>query len=599
MFIKPETNSVVLHDARRGQWLYFNNPEQIYSVHELAAVLDTLREIEQRGRQRQLYAAGFISYEAAAAFDPVLTTHPPDDFPLLWFGLYREPATVALPAPAPLQGAEPAWQAEVTGPAYNAAIQRIKHYIREGDTYQVNYSYRLRSKDRFDPWAFFTRMVRSQGSGFSAYVDSGDWAVCSASPELFFQLHGNTLESRPMKGTRERAPDCGRDQANREWLTASEKDRAENLMILDMVRNDMGRIAGTGSVRTHDIFSIEKYPTVWQMTSSVTAETDAAITDIFQALFPAASITGAPKARTMQIITELEGSPRRLYTGTVGYFGPGREAQFNVAIRSVVVDRRDGSAEYGTGGGIVWDSSNSAEFEEAQIKARVLTHQTPEFSLLETLLWTADAGYFLLEAHLQRLAASADYFSRPIDIEAIRAQLLAFAGELRDTPHRVRLLLAAHGEPQLSAVRVSPSRGDYRLTLARDPVNAATDVFLYHKTSHREQYQQALAAAPGFDDVLLWNRNGEITESCIANVVVEMDGKKYTPPVSCGLLAGVYRGHLLAQGEIQEKVITVEDASRAERLFLINSVRGMWRARLVQQAAHGERAGTSITNLDD
>jgi len=577
MVFTPETNSVILYDSKRGQWLNFTNPKQVYAVYELGSVLDTLREIEDRSISENLHAAGFISYEAAPAFDPALTTRPAGDFPLLWFGLYEDHSPFDFPAPGPHQATLPVWQADVTAQAYHDAIHKIKNYIREGDTYQVNFSYRLHSADKFDPWSFFTRMIHAQGNGFGAYVNTGNWAICSASPELFFQLSGDTLRSRPMKGTRERGLYQASDLANRDWLAASEKDQAENLMILDMVRNDMGRIAVTGSVRTHDIFVIEKYPTVWQMTSSVTGQTEAKITEIFQALFPAASITGAPKTRTMAIIRELESSPRKLYTGAVGWFSPDRRAQFNVAIRTAIVDRRSGNVEYGIGGGIVWDSGDAAELKEAQLKARVLSYTVPDFSLLETLLWTPEAGYSLLEAHLQRLTASADYFSRTIDIQEIRARLTRLVDELPPQPQRVRLVVPAEGEPVLSSAPITETHGEYRITLASTPVNAETDVFLYHKTTHRVVYEQALTAAPGYDDVLLWNNQGEITESCIANVVVEEDGVLYTPPVACGLLAGTYREQLLREGRIREKVIHIEDLDVCENLYLLNSVRGMWR----------------------
>lgn len=571
-----KNNAILLHDSRRREWLKFANPKQVYCVYELSSVLDTLREIENRSISENLHAAGFISYEAAPAFDPVLSTRPAGGFPLLWFGLYEDPEPFDFPAAAPPGEAALAWQADVTPQAYSNAINSIKNYIREGDTYQVNFTYRLRSADSFDPWIFFIRMIHAQGNGYGAYADIGDWVICSASPELFFQLDGDTLESCPMKGTRERGLYCGSDLANREWLQASEKDRAENLMILDMVRNDMGRIAETGSVRTHDIFRIEKYPTVWQMTSSVTGQTRANIPALFQALFPAASITGAPKARTMAIISELESSPRNLYTGTIGYFSPDRRAQFNVAIRTAVVERRTGRAEYGIGGGIVWDSADVAELKETQIKARVLTLVLPEFSLLETLLWSPETGYFLLQAHLQRLASSADYFSRTIDIQNIRVRLARLADGLSPQPHRVRLLVPKDGEPVLSSAPVTKASGDYRITLAPAPVNAQTDIFLYHKTTHRVVYDQALGAARGYDDVLLWNSNGEITESCIANVVAEINGMLYTPPVVCGLLAGTYRDQLLREGQIMEKVIRIEDIGACENLYLLNSVRGMW-----------------------
>lgn len=574
----PEKNAVVLYDSVRKEWLNFRNPKRVYTENRLSSVLDTLYEVEHRVCEDHLYAAGFISYEAAPAFDPIFTTQPASDFPLLWFGLYESPEIIEFPAPR-ADPTIPRWAPDLTESKYRNAIKRIKDYIREGDTYQVNYSYRLSTNCDFDPWEFFIRMINAQGFGFSAYADIEDWIICSASPELFFQLHGDKLESRPMKGTRERGLFNESDLANREWLAVSDKDKAENLMILDMVRNDMGRIATTGSVKAHDIFKIEKYPTVWQMTSAVTCKTTASVAEIIKALFPAASITGAPKARTMEIIRELESTPRNLYTGSIGYFTADRIAQFNVAIRTVIINKQNKYTEYGVGGGIVWDSADHAEFRESQIKARVLTHVLPEFSLLETILWTPADGYYLLDAHLERLASSACYFSRPIDIPGIRKRLDDLVGKLSSRPQRVRLLVPREGAPVLEATAIAEARRDYRIRLARSPVNAE-DVFLYHKTTRREVYDRTLAEAPGFDDVLLFNEKGEITESCIANVIVEMDGLLFTPAVESGLLAGIYRKHLLSQGRIREKIIRVDDISAAENLYLINSVRRMWRVEL-------------------
>lgn len=356
----------------------------------------------------------------------------------------------------------------------------------------------------------------------------------------------------------------------------------------------MGRIAVTGSVRAHDIFKIEKFPTVWQMTSSVSCKTTAAIVDIFRALFPAASITGAPKARTMEIIRELEKTPRKLYTGTVGYFTHDRTAQFNVSIRTAIINKEKKFTEYGVGGGIVWDSADQAEYRESQIKARVLNHVLPEFSLLETLLWTPEEGYFLLDAHLERLASSADYFSRSIDIPGIRDRINELAGELSTRPHRVRVLIPRQGEPVLESAVLSEGRSAYRIRLARSPINAEEDVFLYHKTTRREVYDRALAEAPGYDDVLLFNAKGELTESCIANVVVKLGGQLFTPPVECGLLAGIYRNNLLNQGKIRQKIILVNDISYTTDIFLINSVRRMWRGTLGNQEAGASPNSASI-----
>jgi len=384
-----------------------------------------------------------------------------------------------------------------------------------------------------------------------------------------------------MKGTVGRGRWYEEDRAQAEWLRQSEKNRAENLMIVDMVRNDMGRLAAVGSVTVPRLFALEPYPTLWQMTSTVQGVTDAGLAAVFSALFPAASITGAPKIRTMEIIADLESAPRRIYTGTVGFVAPDGRAQFNVAIRTVLVDRETAMAEFGVGGGVVWDSEEASEFAECRVKARVLSHVQPEFQLLETLLWEPGSGYFLFEEHLQRLAQSAAYFGRPVDLEAVRRHLGACVDGLPPLPHRVRLLVANDGTAATQCQPVAVPDRPPRICLARTPVNTA-DVFLYHKTTARDVYEKALAACPGMDDVLLWNERGEITESTIANVVVALDGALCTPPVSCGLLGGVFREWLLRQGNVSERVIRVEDLPRCSAVYLVNSVRRMRQATLVE-----------------
>ena len=579
MTLGTHENSVVLYDARKQKWLLFSHPLKIQVTQNLEEVENVLREIEHQVGVDRLHAAGFIAYEAGPAFDPALAVRSPEGFPLLWFGVYRAPQEVSFP-PLPKDHLAPIpWKPSVTAKEYRQSFHRIKEYIRAGDTYQVNYTFRLSAPFIVDPWKLFVQMIYAQGYGYGAFVNTERWTICSASPELFFTLEAGNLSSRPMKGTAARGLLLADDLEQSAWLAHSEKNRAENVMIVDMVRNDMGRIADNGSVEVPSLFDLEKYPTLWQMTSTVSCKTRANLTDVLHALFPAASITGAPKVRTMQIIAELESTPRRTYTGTIGFLSPGPEAQFNVTIRTVLVDRLNGTAEYGVGGGIVWDSENRDELQECYTKARILVQPTPDFSLLETILWEPRDGYFLLDYHLARLADSAAYFSRPLDIEAVRRKLETFARNLPSFAHRVRLLAAREHEPTVEASVLEPLPRPYRVRTATQPINPK-DPFLYHKTTHRRIYEQALAEAPGYDDVLLWNEKRQVTESCIANVVVERDGRLLTPPIPCGLLPGAYRRHLLEQGEVREEVITVEDLQRCSRIYLVNSVRGRWEVSL-------------------
>lgn len=581
---------VILHDAGTGRWLAFRSPRAILQADRLDDVQPQLRRLEAAA-EAGAHAAGFISYEAAPAFDPALTAHPPDGFPLLWFGLYDAPEIIPAPAPGP----EPAhtlgaWTPNVERAAYAQAIARIKDHIARGDTYQVNYTLRLRAPFTGDPWSLFAALADAQRARYAAFIDLGRRAVCSASPELFFNLDGRRLEARPMKGTAARGRTLAEDQAQAARLRASEKNRAENVMIVDMLRNDLGRIAAVGSVAAPALFTVERYPTVWQMTSTVTAASDAPLTEILAALSPCASITGAPKPRTMRIIRELEPEPRRLYTGAIGFVAPAgagrpRRAQFNVAIRTVLVDREAGQAEYGVGGGIVWDSDAADEYAECQIKARVLQRRPSAFQLLESLRWEPDAGYERLDRHLARLRASADYFDFALDLEQARAELLALARTLTGRAHKVRLRVDRAGAVLCTAEPITPPAGPAQLALAPGPVDSG-DVFLYHKTTRRDVYAAARAACPDADDTVLWNERGEITEACFGNLAVQLGGVWVTPPVECGLLAGVYRAELLAEGQLAERVITRADLAQAQGLAVLNSVR-RWREAVLMETSFG------------
>lgn len=607
------------------EWLRFSDPVEVLTARTPDEVFQCLEAIALRhsasrreGEAGGLWAAGFVSYEAAGAFDPALKTHAPSALPLLQFGLFQGLEKVGTPrrgvrsstslrtTDGPLgdrslpsyQLGE--WTPSVSRGEYTEAIAKIKEHIAAGDTYQVNYTFRLNASFDGDPFAFFCDLAAAQQGGYGAFIETDEVAICSASPELFFELKDGVITSRPMKGTRPRGLTFSKDWKQREALQSSVKDRAENIMIVDMIRNDIGRIASVGSVETVSRFDVEKYPTVWQMTSTVRGTVEQqnkkcrisnneGMIRMFEALFPCASITGAPKAKTMEIIQSLEKSPRGVYTGAIGFVAPDGTAQFNVAIRTAVLDRSSGVMEYGIGGGIVWDSHPEEEYREALSKAAILTKKMPEFQCLETMLWE-DGKIFLLERHLKRLAESAEYFDFKYDVEKIRTALneCCRPGDLTGRmsrevtrPTKIRLLLNRNGQVEVQTAKVKRD-GDTASTLAiaKRPVDSQ-NVFLYHKTTNRAVYEQAKADFPDADDVLLFNERGEVTESTIANVVVELDGEKVTPPVSCGLLAGVLRDSLLESGEIEEQVVTLDDLKRASAIWLINSVRKRCRAELV------------------
>jgi para-aminobenzoate synthetase/4-amino-4-deoxychorismate lyase len=554
------------------EWRVFEKPLDILQAHTPDEVMPLLEAVE-RANGEGLWAAGYVSYEAAPAFDSAFVTSSPGELPLAWFALFHDWHRLdPLSHPAAAHSLSD-WRPSTPSGDYEQAVESIHRWIAAGDTYQVNYTIRLQADFAGDAWGLFASLARAQRAPRSAFVDTGErWAICSSSPELFFQLEGPRIVCRPMKGTAPRGRYPEEDRRQGEWLSKSIKNRAENLMIVDMVRNDLGRIAQPGSVDVTSLFELERYPSIHQLTSTVEASTEATLPELMTALFPCASITGAPKVRTMELIHQLEQEPRGVYTGAIGCVGPERQAHFNVAIRTVQIDRQTGVAEYGAGGGIVWDSVAADEYRECRTKTLVLTQTEPEFSLFETMLWEPEKGIFLLDRHLERLRSSALYFDRPVDLEASRTELDRATRELPPRPHRVRLLLHRSGEVVIESEPQVATDMRWRVRIANRPVDRENRL-LFHKTSHRELYDEARADHPDCDDVLLWNSDRELTESTIANVLVRLDGELVTPPVDSGLLPGVYRAELLEAGEIRERVIKLEELSRAEAIFLVNSVR--------------------------
>jgi para-aminobenzoate synthetase / 4-amino-4-deoxychorismate lyase len=550
---------------------------------EVADVIAAAEASAQRG----LWVGGFVTYEAAPGLDPALAvrTRDPDDpfaeMPLAWFAMFERREQTALPEPRDdgAGGAAP-WRPSMDRRRYDAAIASIRERIAAGDTYQVNHTLRLRSSVTGDERGLYRDMCFAQRGAYAAYLNAGRYRVCSASPELFFELNEGRLTTRPMKGTAPRGRWPAEDREIAEKLEASVKDRAENAMIVDLLRNDLGRVSRPGSVGWSEVFAAERYETVWQLTSTVASQIEPGVglREVFGALFPSGSVTGAPKVRSMEIIADLEDSPRGVYCGAVGFLAPpghGPAARFNVAIRTVTLDSDGGVAEYGVGGGITWDSRAGAEYEEIVAKARILTSRRPGFQLLETLRHEPGSGFARLGRHLERLRGSAEYFGFTYDETAVQEALSHAVSSVPDRPARVRLLLDRGGKITTGAVLLASRREPVTLAIDDEPVDPA-DVMLFHKTSRRERYEAARSRHPDVDDVLLINTGGEVTESTIANLAVLIDGRWVTPPLEAGLLPGTERAALLAEGKIEEASVRPEDLARAEELRLMNAT-GAWR----------------------
>lgn len=576
-------------DLAADRALAFEAPEAVLSAWELAEVGPLLAEVERRV-EGGAWAYGFVAYEAAPGLDPVLRTRPPQPgLPLVWFALTERPREVPVVA-LDVAGQEPPrpWACDWDETRHRDAVETIRAAIARGESYQVNLTTRLRGRvpdlpsDPGRPPRWYVELALAQQGRYHAYLDIGSHVIGSASPELFVELtgpDGRDVLMRPMKGTAPRGRDAVEDRQARRRLLASAKERAENVMIVDLLRNDLTRVAETGSVAVPVLRRAERYPTVFQLTADVTARLrpQGGLVELFRALFPCGSITGAPKPRTMELIAAVEDAPRGVYCGAIGMLAPPGEpvrARFSVAIRTVVVERASGAAVYGVGGGITWSSTARREYAELHAKARVLAEPSEDFHLLETMRHEQGRGVHLLERHLARLAASADYVGFSCDLAQVRERLREATAEAGDA--KVRLQAFRDGSLQIDVGPLpAPSTGPLRLVIDGEPVDSRA-WRLRHKTSDRTTYDVRRARHPGADEVLLSNERGELTEATTANVAVLLAGRWCTPPVGAGLLPGVERAELLADGTLTERAITLAELREADGIALINALRG-WR----------------------
>ncbi|MCW6535031.1 aminodeoxychorismate synthase component I [Sphingomonas lycopersici] len=573
----PPPPFVLLDDARPGGAAarLYRAPTAVIEVRQpgdIPAALAALRAGVAAGRQ----AAGFLAYEAGLALEPRAGDAALPDAPLLWFGLFdgfQEIADVAAGLPDPAGAWVGAPEPEVTRADYDAMIARVQALITAGDIYQANLTFRAKVRFAGDLPALYAAVRARAAAGWGAIVATGRETLLSFSPELFFALDDGRITCRPMKGTARRERDPAADAAAAAALAADPKQRAENLMIVDLMRNDLSRVAQAGSVKVPELFAVERYPTVHQMTSTVTAALDAGhdAIDVLAALFPCGSITGAPKVRAMQVIGEVERSPRGAYTGAIGRIDAPASAQFNVAIRTLHVPAGAKHATIGLGGGIVADSNAVDEWDEALAKGAFLTHGAGDFDLIETMAFDPEAGVARIERHLARLKASAAALGFAFDRHAARNDLQAATFRLR-RPARIRLLAARSGR---IAIETGPAPlaapRAWRVALAPLPVPAG-DFRLRHKTSDRGFLDRARVASAA-DEVAFVDPHGFVTEGSFTNIFVERDGVLVTPPLARGLLPGVLRGELIDQGRAREGEVTPDDL--AGGFFVGNALRGL------------------------
>ncbi|RUM86896.1 MAG: aminodeoxychorismate synthase component I [Thermodesulfatator sp.] len=527
--------------------------------------------------RRGYYLAGFLTYELGYFLEEKLRPRArrPSSWPLALFGVFCEPQRLQGLKPPPKKGfAIRDLTLSLDFEDYRRAIEKIKAYIASGDTYQVNFTLKYLFTFEGSAEGLFWELLRQQRVRYAALAEGEGWAVVSLSPELFLWRRGKLLRTSPMKGTAPRKALPEEDRKVAEWLSRDPKNRAENVMIADLLRNDLGRLSKPGSVWVPELFRVELYRTVHQMISTVEGELPEGITlyEILRALFPCGSVTGAPKIRTMEIIAELEPRSRGIYTGAVGFIEPSGDFLFNVAIRTVEIRGEEG--EFGIGSGVVWDSDPEEEWRECLLKARFLTESPPEFDLVETLRFSPGEGLVRLERHLARLARSAAHMVRPFPEAEIRRALIEATRGL-SRPSRVRLLLSEWGEVRVETSSLEDFPRPVRVGLTRRPP-VPDSLYLFHKTTYRPWYEEARrrASALGLSEIVFYDEAGRLLEGTITNVFLEKDGRLYTPPLALGLLPGVLREELLETGQAEERVLTLADLLSG-RLYLGNSARGL------------------------
>ncbi len=580
----PDPPAVLLHPAGTGAGpLLLRDPERVLVAREPGEVAPALREADGLWSDG-LWVAGFVAYEAAPGLDAALETRVPGPLPLVWLAAFDAPASAAEARAALETGG--AWRADDWRPtrsdeAHRDAVADLRRSIRDGDFYQVNLTHRLRAPFEGDGLGLYRSLHRAQAEGLHAWLRLDGHEIASASPELFLRREGRRLRTRPMKGTAPRGRWSGEDRRRARELARSEKDRAENLMILDMARNDLSRVCRPGTVEVPELWAVERFPTVWQMSSAAAGELEAGagLVDVFRALFPAASVTGAPKPAAMARIARDEAEPRGVYCGTVGLMAPGSWT-FSVAIRTAWIDRRAGAVEYGTGGGITWDSDPEAERREAEVKAAVLSAPDRDFRLLETLRME-DGRQARRGRHLARLAASADYFGFDPPEREAEAALEEIAARRPGGRWRVRLTAGPGGDCRVEAVPFPEAPPEPApVGIAREPVDAS-DPMLFHKTTRRAPYRERRARRPDCFDVILVNGDGRATELTRANLVAELDGRRVTPPQEDGLLAGALRDELIDEADVAVAPLPAARLADADRLWMVNSLRGWIEVELV------------------
>jgi para-aminobenzoate synthetase/4-amino-4-deoxychorismate lyase len=592
--------TVILDDASLGaaRLMRFHGFRAAIVARTPAEVPAGLAAIED-ARSEGGHVAGYFSYELGYALEPKLGPLMPQvrRVPLFWFGVFDAAEHLEGPDASDFLSQCASGRAyagplshEWDGAAYRERFETVQSLIRAGDIYQANLTFRSRFAFAGDPLALYGALRARSHASCGAFIDDGARQILSLSPELFFEIsRDGRIVSKPMKGTAARGSDLAADAKARAALLASDKDRAENLMIVDLIRNDLGRIAETGSVDVGKLFAVETYPTLHQLVSTVSArlKPGAKVEDIVRALFPCGSVTGAPKIRAMEVIRALEQSPRELYCGAIGHFAPDGAARFNVAIRTITLV--DGRGELGVGGGVVHDSTCDGEFEECLLKAAYFERERKPVELIETMRFAPGSGVARRALHMARLERSAAAFGIPFDVWETSGALERAVSHVT-TDLRVRIALSESGEPQVTTVVLQPEpERSWRFAVSAHRV-VSSDRLARHKTSWRElldSEQAHFAQTLGCDEVVFLNEHDEVVEGSRTNVFLRRGDVLITPPLSSGCLDGCLRRELLESGQAIEASISGSALDGEAPIFLGNSLRGLFPAARVRQDARG------------
>ena len=558
-----------------GERYIFTQPIKELKTRNVAEVADLLAQVESY-QEQGYYVVGYVSYEAAPAFEEKLAVHPAPLLGeyLLYFTVHDSVEKSSIPLTYDEVDMPSNWQEVTSAADYEKAIAQIHHHLRQGDTYQVNYTVQLKQDLSANPFAIYNRMVVEQEAGYNAYVEHDEMAVISMSPELFFEQNDRELTTRPMKGTTKRGLTDQEDLDQAAWLEQDPKNRSENMMIVDLLRNDMNRLSEVGSEHVERLCQVEQYSTVWQMTSTIKSQVrpDVDLVEVFRSLFPCGSITGAPKIATMEIIKNLEPQARGVYCGTIGILLPNGRRIFNVAIRTIQLHK--GQAIYGVGGGITWDSTWESEYREVHQKAAVLYRKQVPFQLITTGK-ISQKHLLFKEEHIDRLRNAGRYFAYPFNPENLLQRIDAECQACHvEKDYRLRISISKSGDIDLCCQELTPLSPAFCQAQLCLQERSLQTPFTYFKTTYRPHLTVAK------QEKIYHNENGELLETSIGNLILQIAGKLYTPPVNLGILPGIYRQHLLEKGKVEERVLTLKELAQAEAIYGCNAVRGLYKLSL-------------------